>query len=639
MHLGDLKRPICPLIAGWLALMAISGQAQTSLNVTNFGAVGDAVQVWVSTVSNSPSVIFTNVLTSADIGKTIELFGVGDFTTATNNQDLIAVITSVVNGTNAYISGDIPEVTSNRVYCIYGTQNAPAFQAAANAAKGTNTIINIPAGTFLMIPPEQYTNFAYSYYPYAQNDAAILLKKGGLHFIGAGEGQTVLMADGAFKSQGYTCMRGGIFIVDGPITNDYPLIWEGLTFDGGLQLGLVGSQGIQPANWQNGLGWDGFSFAGLDAGSEPLNTFKKFVSCEFRHFRGEVIKGITGSARNETVLVTNCIFWDNNATAFNYNFAHTIADCTFSNMYQAEEFYLEYPTNAPSYFIDNYVTNMSHAIIALNGGTLTNQPYIISNNVFYCTFNGIAIATAPASSVLIASNLFVQVTNYYSQAVAIGIEGAQPGSADACNTNITITGNTFVNPFFRGFVIGGISATDVNRAANVQVYNNSFMGAAGESFLQGTYATDINIYSNDMHGAYLSFSCGNYGGQFASVGTNNNYWTRVFVNGDSDVYTNCVSYGNGSRWWLTYPYATNASVVLVDTNGSQIPIGAQMLITNGNWSSANVPIYLNSAMTRGPVNLPYGQTFVASWTNGVWINISANGPAAPTNVRVIVPGP
>jgi hypothetical protein len=655
---GSFRRLLFSLPAAWLIISGGSTRAQTlTLNVTNYGARGDAVQIWASTVSNSAVVTFTNKLTAADIGKAIELFGVGAINigpnvnnvNATNNQDLIAVITNVVNGTNVYISGDIPKKTASGVYCIYGTDNSPAFQAAVNAATGTNTIINIPAGTFLMIPAEQYTNFTYTYYPYAVNDCAFKITKGGMHFVGASRDSTVLMADGAFKNQGYACMRGFIFNCVGPITNDYPLIFDSLTFDAGLQTGLIGYEGVQPADWVDGLGWDGFSAAGLDSGSEPLNTFKEFVNCKFQHFRGEMIKGITGSAGKETILVTNCFFLDGNATAFNYNFAHTITGCTFSNMYQIEEFYLAYPTNAPSYFVNNYATNILHNLISLNGGTLTNEPYIVSNNVFYCDMNGNGIATCPASSVFVTSNLFIQDYGYHTIAFAIGEAGAQPGSPTACNTNIIIAGNTFSNAFYTYFGIGdnAVSSTDQNRADNVQIYGNILIGAANTDFMDTGWANNINIYSNDAAGVKLSITSGGYGSPFAVVNTNNNYYGWVLMDGEQG-FTNNLSYGNGSRWLLTYPFSPSMVVALVDTNGSQIPTGAQMLVSNANSSGSNSLVYLNSAMTSRIV-LPYNQAQSFYWTNNSWAAYGAqvfywtNGtwtsdiPSPPTNLHV-VPG-
>jgi hypothetical protein len=643
-HLGSLRGLLLLLVAGWLTLMAVPSQAQTVLNVTNFGARGDAVQIWADTTGNSSVVVFANVLTSADIGKTVELFGVGDVHSGnnvngvyvTNAQDLIAIITNVVNGTNIYIS-PVPSVTSSGVYCIYGTQNAPAFQAAVEAASGTNTIINIPAGNYLLIPPQQYTNYIYNPNVNINSDSGILIRKGGLHFVGAGRDSTILMGDGAFKNQGGVCMRGMVFICEGPVTNDYPLIWDSLTFDGGLQYGDVGNEGTQPANPIDGIGWDGTSAAGCDTGSEPLNRFKEFINCNFQHMRGEMIKGITGSARTETILVTNCVFTDGNATAFNYNFAHTITGCTFSNMYQVEEFYLTYPTNAASYFINNYCTNLYHGIIALNGGTLTNEPYIISNNTFYCTFNAVAIGMAPAANVTVISNTFTQVTNFFSQAITMNYGGgAQPGSTNAFNTNIVIAGNTFINQWYSVFNWGGANSTDCNRAAGVQVYGNNFIGVNASTFLTQGWATNVHLYSNEFSGATFwlpsGVSSGGAGSQFALIDTNNDYWANIY---DNIGVTNYISYANGSKFQIIYAYKPGTVWALVDTNGSQIPSGAQMLIlNNASQNQSNEPIYLDTAMTKGPISLPYGQTLLASWTNGAWVNMTGATnppPANPTN--------
>jgi len=67
---------LCWTIA-FLFLPRFSTQSQTIFNVTNFGAVGDAVQLYVNTIANSVVVTTSNRLSSADIGKTIEIFGVG----------------------------------------------------------------------------------------------------------------------------------------------------------------------------------------------------------------------------------------------------------------------------------------------------------------------------------------------------------------------------------------------------------------------------------------------------------------------------------------------------------------------------------------------------------------------------------
>jgi hypothetical protein len=65
--------------AAFLGCGLLFGSTDTTraLSVTDYGAVGDAVQFYVNTVSNSAVVTTTNQLSSADIGKSIEVFGVG----------------------------------------------------------------------------------------------------------------------------------------------------------------------------------------------------------------------------------------------------------------------------------------------------------------------------------------------------------------------------------------------------------------------------------------------------------------------------------------------------------------------------------------------------------------------------------
>ena len=660
-------------------LSIFSSRAQTTLNVTSYGAVGDAQQVWVSTSAGSPVVAFTNALSAADIGKTVELFGVGQTNigigvnqvNVTNAQDLIAVITNVV-GNNAYLSGDIPTSTSNAVYCIYGTNNVNAF-AACIAAAPTNVIIYIPHGTispwgttnaYLLIPYCQYTNFNALqpglFGPALINlnfyDAGITLSRGGLMFEGDGEGQTILMGEGAWKDQGSTnfpnntigaCVRGMIFEVLPPVTNDYPLVFTNLTFDGGLQNGLIGYEGYQPANPVSGIGWDETHCAGID-GPEgapwlPLgttyNSLKIFSSCEFRHFRGEIVKGISGGFGQDpaTILVTNCVFWDGNGTAFNYNFAHTIADCTFSNMYQVEEFYLAYPTNAPSWFINNYTTNCAHAFVALNGGTSTNQPYYISNNIFASSgwltpsanFGGQldGIITTPACNVTIANNQFI--CSNYTICIDLGAPGAQGYFA---NSNIWITGNTFYNPYFMVALFGAAPGpTNGWLIENVVISNNVLadVSVRPTPIILTTYGWVTNILfvnnnflpsdSNPDGGA--SLSSGAFGAQYVTMETNTIYWNPVRHGGGPT--TNIFSYGGGP-WHQTALTVPGDVFVLKDSDSSQIPPGAQMVLdntTNVGGNNGIYTIYLNSAMTRSQMTTN-GQINVFNWMPGFgWTNV------------------
>jgi PKD repeat protein len=480
-----------------------------------------------------------------------------------------------------------------------------------------------------MIPWENYTNYVYNYYPYGASNFPIVLNRGGLEFLGDGQGQTILMAQGAYKNMGGACIRSGIFSVNGPVVaDDYPLIWTNLTFDGGLQAGYIGHEGTQPANPIDGLGWDGWSCAGLDQGIEPLNTFKEFANCEFRHMRGEMIKGITGYAGNETILVTNCFFWDGNATAFNYNYAHTIVGCVFSNMYQVEEFYLKYPTNAGSYFINNYATNIIHNLISLNGGTLTNEPYVISNNVFYCGMDGNAIATCPASSVLVVSNLFIEQPGAYTVGISIGEAGAQPGSPGAINTNIMVTGNTFSNAFYQYFACGGGSVGDPNTADDVTFSNNLILGVGVNPapFYTGGLARRVTLVGNNCSGGEMKVSSGVLGSSYALISTNNNYWVPIFQDsGDGHTpVVNAISYKYGSRIELTYPYVTNTTNYLTVTDASQIPANAVICFTNTtqNWQNPGRPVtvYLDGPNYAGPsIIVPSGGSAVVSWNGTNWV--------------------
>ncbi len=169
-----------------------------------------------------------------DTNKTIELFGagntnIGESTIAlgiiTNcHQDAIFLITNVttnvvstgVGGFTNYIAwvwspiGETPQLTATNysVYCIYGTNNVNAF-AACIAACSTNATVYIPHGTvspwgttnaYLMIPYQNYTNYNWVY-NFGGYDAGIILTRGGLAFVGDGQGQSILMCQGAFKNR------------------------------------------------------------------------------------------------------------------------------------------------------------------------------------------------------------------------------------------------------------------------------------------------------------------------------------------------------------------------------------------------------------------------------------------------------
>jgi hypothetical protein len=328
------------------------------------------------------------------------------------------------------------------------------------------------------------------------------------------------------------------------------------------------------------------------------------------------------------------VFTDGNATAFNYNFAHTISGCVFSNMYQIEEFYLKYPTNAASYFVNNYAVNIQHSFVALNGGTYTNEPYVISNNIFYQN-GGNGIGTCPATSLTIVSNQFICNPGNYNICIVLGEAGYQ-GYSD--NSNIVISGNSFVSPSVVIEIAGGTSSNDPTRVENVQFYGNTITRSdSGVSLITDyNWANKIFVFSNNISGVTggnVTLTSGAFGSPYALVDTNNQYFTHVATWASA---TNVISYAGGSKWEYTDAYYGNALYTLSDIDSNQIPVGAQIVITNATFNASAVPVYLNSAATAGPVILPYQQSQPFFWNGSAWVtNIVSMHPAPPYGLHII----
>src|SRR5476649_2494213 len=83
--MGLRGRRLFLLICLSLAGFGISGQAQNSLNVTNYGAKGDAVQIYAKTAGNSSLVQISSPISwPQQSNDTIELFGCGQKQTGTS---------------------------------------------------------------------------------------------------------------------------------------------------------------------------------------------------------------------------------------------------------------------------------------------------------------------------------------------------------------------------------------------------------------------------------------------------------------------------------------------------------------------------------------------------------------------------
>lgn len=388
---GGFRRPLLALFAAWLLLSCLSSQAQTVLNVTNFGARGDAVSIVVNTVSNSTLVTTTSSHSSGDIGKTIELFGAGPLGTSTNHQDLLATITNIVNGTNLYLS-IAAHASFNGCSGYYGTNNAAAFQACINAAP-SNSIINIPNGSYLIIG-SQAMNPSFAMSSPFDTYPSITIQKGGLTLQGQSRSNTVLLGCGAWQLKGSNVYRGHMFGLVGPVTNNGPLIFNNLTMDGGVPQGYTGYLGW-PASTANGDGWDVTHDAVLDEGTPPLHADKTFMNCTITRWRGEQFKSVVANWDGQ-ITISNCSFTEGDASGINFSFSHNIENCYFADLAEAMEFYQGYCSNI-CYFQNSVITNMAGALMAINGSQIgsPNPTYNIIGNSFFCETGKTAFKPRP----------------------------------------------------------------------------------------------------------------------------------------------------------------------------------------------------------------------------------------------------
>src|SRR5712671_5141227 len=137
----------------FIAIFFLASQLNAAtVSVATFGAAGDAVTLTASTTSGSAAIVVTstNRFSAPDVGKLILLFGVGTATTGTNHQDFIGTISSLSAGTNLILSATLGS-TASGVTGTVGTSNAGPFQSAINSLSGTNDVITVPSGSYLLL--------------------------------------------------------------------------------------------------------------------------------------------------------------------------------------------------------------------------------------------------------------------------------------------------------------------------------------------------------------------------------------------------------------------------------------------------------------------------------------------------------
>jgi len=575
--------------------------ADDRLDVTKEGARGDAVKIVASVQAGSPVVALASSvgLSSSDKGKVVMLYGAGPVTIGSNHQDLVGTVISVIDGNHLKLSVS-SGTTSGNLPGILGTDNAPIFQRCVDKARGTNTVIQIPSGHYLLIPKD-LLNPMYQMKRDSETHAAVVIKKGGIAFQGTNPKTTILTACGAWQLKGQFVSRGMLFACLGPISHpELPLVFENLTFDGGLAVGRLNYRGF-PARTTDGSGWDMTHGAVIDRGSEPLHSFKAFRNCIFKHWRGEILKGVSG-AQSGFIEVTNSDFHDGNASAFNFDVSHHIDHCTFSHLDMAMEFY-EGRMDRPSVFENSSVSDVRADLVIV--GALTNRPsplYTIRSNNLQGDQFGIFIN--PAKNVLIESNRFE------GQGFCIG-NGAGAQGTDHCH-DIIIRGNTATNTDVFFLVQCGYE----NRMENILITGNR---VTGKGWLGGGwgYSTNVCFSNNIATNGANGFQGERLTGQWFYDDPSNRYPPKPVYNYTN--VTNIISYANG-RNQLATPTRTNSAFMLDDSQPAKIPPGASLQISYHPENTNHSSFYLSSDQSSQPVATFQNSDSVirCKWKNGRW---------------------
>ncbi len=580
--------------------------AQTVLSMADYGAVGDAAEMGVSTTRNSPIVSRAGrAFSSADIGKWVEIFGGGPRTSPTNHSDLVAAIVRL-DGTNAVLS-QACGADGSGLLAICGHNNASAFQHCIDAARGKDTTIRIPGGNFLLISPEAAANFKMA--NEGVTHPAVTFKRGGIRLIGAPDGSTILSGCGAWQLKGRFAYRGFMFDIHGPIsTPSEPLVFESLTMDGGARPGLSAHLYF-PASTKDGTGWDETHDAVIITGDGKFCPLV-FTNCIVKNWRGEMLKSINANG-NGYALITHCSFFNGNATAFNLTFPHTISYCQFSNLVQIAEFYEAY-ASLPSAFSNNFATNIVQALYALNGAETgsPNPEYTIRNNVFHMMNSGNGIQISPAQNVDIISNSFVG--NGSGTAIAIGTAGYQ---GTAANKNINIADNISSNVYY----LLQVEGTGKNALYNATISNNTSRMAVsgGSGFAYGYgWGTNVLFKNNVADNMRDGLNSTLLRGQFYLDDPSNQFPPHNYF--DYDGRSNSISYAWGLRQFISAS-RTNSTWVLDDSHPWQIPAGAVMGVTN--MQAVPVTIGLSSLRysTGDTVVLTNGASVKCRWTDNRWV--------------------
>ena len=586
------------LIYGWI--IGLAGLAHGQINVTNFGAKGDlTILKNCITTSNSTSVTCPSASWSSatDIGKAVVLFGCGTYQSI-SNQDLFAYISSVVSSTSITISQPAQATLTNAL-CYYGTQNySPFTNVIASCPVPTATII-IPPGNYFILPPGAFATNGYS------NSLNFTLKinRGGITF--AGQGTAVLTGMGGWvyskvlSGNGY---RSALFVLSMPMTNNYPLVFTNLTFDGGVPVGNIHNLGWPPSP-STGLGWDGtHHWMVAVTGSGRIIDSLQTYNCTMQHWRGEMMEDTSGSA-NLYYTASNCLFMDGDGSMIN-NFAHNAVGCTFSNANQVEEFYRTYNTNV-SFMSGCTIESLSGTTaIAVNGGYVNNPYYTINNNTF-SNYSGAALLMLPGTCI----NFY---SNYVNCEFGVGPDdnGFQGGVGVS---NIFMgwnTGGPECTALFYSF--NGLFGTNDWVPQNIYIFSNYW---ANTDPIAAGYGTTSNVFIFNNTGGGGGVSNWQTHGQYPFEKTNNSlaYFT---ISGGNSVGTSLISFSNGCFAKITG--GVSGSLFAMDNSSPwRIPSAAVIVVSNS--TSLAFPVYATTNTTGTPITLNAKTSAAFGWNGSTWV--------------------
>ena len=608
---------VVPLVGNNVGGLVGNGSPIVPYSVTNYGAAGDMVRGYFTTVSNSVLVVFTNVVNN---GATVELFGCGPLGPVTTNffannlpditnvisgtnyyyyrQDFYAQVTNVVNGTNLYLN--VAPSKTMLAYGYVGTNNSTAFQLAINNAP-LNGNIDIPSGSYLIVGPTNFANVSipdgFEAYP------AVTIYRGDITLQGHGT-NTIIVGSGGWQVKGSYAYRGTEFWIAQTITNSGTITFDSLVMDGGVPIGNAGYSGIQPNDVASGMGWDSTHHAVVDL-EFPIHNNLVFINCWIHNHRGEQILGLPnsdstiGSAPHLQLI--NTVFSDGEATCFgSWGSSFSIVNCVATNILQLCEVALMNVTNQ-CFISGNYVSGYANLMSLNLTASDSPAPTILINNNTFLNGSGNGIMFQYCRNVIISNNFFGS-----SGAIVSGAFGAQapPGRTASSNANFTITGNTFSNNFYCVAISGG----GLGNTYNLLFSNNFCKDSGGSAEVITGYGWSTNVVAVNNRGSNTTayFDSVHLSGQF--VLDNNNVGFGSFAN----YYITNVSYGNGQNQTL-YPYYGNPNYVITGDTAVQVPPTATMNLTN----TYSGPV--NLILASGNIALGAGASENLYWNGTAWV--------------------